>query len=147
MHFFNPVTVMKPVELVVGQETSEEAVSAAKQIISRLGKTPVEVKDYPGFIANRILMPFINEAIIALEKGIAQKEGIDTIAKLGFNHPMGPLELADFIGLDVCKDIMDSIYSETKDAKFIPSALLVDMVKEKKFGRKSGEGFYTYKTR
>ncbi len=144
MHFFNPVPVMKPIELIVSDETSEQAISDAKKIIDKLGKTAVMVNDYPGFIANRILMPFINEAIIALEKGAADKEGIDTIAKLGFNHPMGPLELADFIGLDVCKDIMDSIYAETGNSKFIPSDLLARLVKEGKLGRKSGEGFYRY---
>ncbi len=145
MHFFNPVPVMKPIELIISKETSEQAISDVKNIIDKLGKTPVMVNDYPGFIANRILMPFINEAIIALENGAADKEGIDTIAKLGFNHPMGPLELADFIGLDVCKDIMDSIYMETGNAKFIPSELLSRLVKEGKLGRKSGEGFYIYK--
>ena len=144
MHFFNPVPVMKPIELITTQFTSSEAEAKALEIASRAGKTAIKVNDYPGFVANSVLMPLINEAILLLENGVATKEGIDAIVRLGLNHPMGPLELADFIGLDVCKDIMDSIYSETKDQKFKPVKLLVEMVKSGKLGRKSGEGFYKY---
>ncbi len=145
LHFFNPANVMKLVEVVVGTKTSQATLSASLGFISSLGKTPVKVNDAPGFISNRILMAFINEAISDLQKGIAEKESIDSIAKLGFNHPMGPIELADFIGLDVCKDIMDFIYLETKDEKFKPAQILVKLVQEGKLGRKSGEGFYKYK--
>ena len=144
MHFFNPVPVMKPVEVIVGSRTSKNTEQIAIQLISKCGKVPVTVKDYPGFVANSILMPMLNEAIILLEKGVSTKEGIDTIIKLGLNHPMGPLELADYIGLDVCKDIMESIYNETKDPKFKPAGMLVKLVSEGKLGRKSGEGFYKY---
>lgn len=144
MHFFNPVPVMKPVEVIVGSSTSKNTEETAVRLIERCGKVPVLVKDYPGFVANSILMPMLNEAIMLLEKGVSTKEGIDTIVKLGLNHPMGPLELADYIGLDVCKDIMDSIYNETKDPKFKPAALLAKLVSEGKLGRKSGEGFYPY---
>jgi 3-hydroxybutyryl-CoA dehydrogenase len=145
MHFFNPVPVMKPVEVIIGKDTSEATRDAAIKLIERCGKVPIAVNDYPGFVANSVLMPMLNEAIILLEKGVATKEGIDTIIKLGLNHPMGPLELADYIGLDVCKDIMDSIYGETKDEKFKPAKMLNDLVSEGKLGRKSGEGFYSYK--
>ncbi len=144
LHFFNPANVMKLVEVVVGEKTSKKTVDESLAFITSMNKIPVKVNDAPGFISNRILMVFINESITALEKGIAEKEAIDSIAKLGFNHPMGPIELADFIGLDVCKDIMDFIYLETKEEKFKPSPLLVKLVKEGKLGRKAGEGFYKY---
>lgn len=144
LHFFNPVPVMKPVEVIVGSRTSYETEKIAMELISRCGKTPVRVKDYPGFVANSILMPLLNEAIMLLERGVATKEGIDTIAKLGLNHPMGPLELADYIGLDICKEIMESIYKETGDPKFKPSGMLNDLISQGKLGRKSGEGFYSY---
>ena len=144
LHFFNPVPVMKLVEVVHGKATSEATARAASEFAVRLGKTTVDVKDSPGFISNRIIMIFINEAIRALEDGIATKEGIDTIAKLGFNHPMGPLELADLIGLDVCEDIMTAIYTQTGDAKFKPAPMLSRLVAEKRLGRKAGAGFYDY---
>ena len=144
LHFFNPVTVMKPVEVIIGSSTSDETEKIAMELIGRCGKTPVRVKDYPGFVANSILMPLLNEAIMLLERGVATKEGIDTIAKLGLNHPMGPLELADYIGLDICREIMESIYKETGDPKFKPSGMLNDLISQGKLGRKSGEGFYLY---
>jgi 3-hydroxybutyryl-CoA dehydrogenase len=144
LHFFNPVTVMKPVEVIIGSHTSDETEKIAMELIGRCGKTPVRVKDYPGFVANSILMPLLNEAIMLLERGVATKEGIDTIAKLGLNHPMGPLELADYIGLDICREIMESIYNETGDPKFKPSGMLNDLISQGKLGRKSGEGFYLY---
>ncbi len=145
LHFFNPANVMKLVEVVVGTNTSQATMSSSLEFITSLGKTPVKVNDAPGFISNRILMAFINEAASDLQHGIAEKEAIDSIAKLGFNHPMGPIELADFIGLDVCKDIMDFIYLETKDGKFKPADIIVKLVQDGKLGRKSGEGFYKYK--
>ncbi len=144
MHFFNPVPVMKLVELVRGKKTSQQTVEFAKKFVEGLGKTSVEVKDYPGFVSNRILMLFINESINLLKEGVATKEGIDTIAKLGFNHPMGPLELADYIGLDVCLDILNSVFNATKDPKFKPSSLLEAKVKKNELGRKTGKGFYQY---
>jgi len=144
MHFFNPVPVMKLVELVRGKKTSQQTLDAVKKFVEELGKTPVEVKDSPGFVSNRILMLFINESINLLKEGVATKEGIDTIAKLGFNHPMGPIELADYIGLDVCLDILNSIYTATKDPKFRPSSLLEEKVKKGELGRKGGKGFYLY---
>ena len=144
MHFFNPVPVMKPVEVIVGSSTSKNTEETAVRLIEECGKVPVSVKDYPGFVANSVLMPMLNEAIMLLERGVSTKEGIDTIVKLGLNHPMGPLELADYIGLDVCNDIMDSIYNETKDPKFKPAGMLAKLVSEGKLGRKSGEGFYPY---
>lgn len=145
LHFFNPVPLMKLVEVVRGKKTSQQTMEKAKTIATNMGKTPVEVNDSPGFISNRILMPFINEAVLALENNVATKEGIDTIAKLGFNHPMGPIELADLIGLDVCRDILDAIYQQTGDQKFKPAGLLAKMVEEGKLGRKTGTGFYEYK--
>ncbi|MCL5090105.1 MAG: 3-hydroxyacyl-CoA dehydrogenase family protein [Candidatus Marsarchaeota archaeon] len=145
IHFFNPASVMKVVELVKGEKTSNEALSKARTFAKNLGKTVVDVKDSPGFVSNRILMLFINESIHILEEGIATKEGIDTVAKLGFNHPMGPLELADFIGLDVCRDIMEAIYRQGKDERFKPAELLKKLVNEGNNGRKSGKGFYEYK--
>lgn len=147
IHFFNPVPVMKLVEIVLGINTSRDASRKATEFTSSLGKTNVKVNDYPGFVANRLLMIFINEAVIALEKGIAAKEGIDEIAKLGFNHPMGPLQLADFIGLDVCRDIMEQIYEQTNEERFKPSDMLSRMVSQGLLGRKSGKGFYDYATK
>jgi 3-hydroxybutyryl-CoA dehydrogenase len=144
LHFFNPAPVMKVIEVVHSGKTSDATMRSAISFAESLGKTPVEVKDSPGFISNRILMIYINESINALDQGIASKEAIDTIAKLGFNHPMGPLELADFIGLDVCKDIMDAIYAQSNDEKFKPSQLLVKMVQEGRLGRKNKKGFYDY---
>lgn len=144
LHFFNPAPVMKVIEVVRGEKTSAAAMDVAMSFAKSLGKTAVEVKDYPGFISNRILMIYINEAINAYDQGVASKEAIDTIAKLGFNHPMGPLELADFIGLDVCKDIMNAIYMQNNDSKFKPSPLLVKMVDGGRLGRKNNKGFYDY---
>ena len=145
MHFFNPAPVMKVVEVVTGDKTSEDTKKKANEFIEGLGKTAVDVKDSPGFISNRLLMIYINEAINSFAEGIATKEAIDTIAKLGFNQPMGPFELADFIGLDVCKDIMEAIYMQSGDKRFEPSSLLVRLVNEGKLGRKNGHGFYDYK--
>jgi len=144
LHFFNPAPVMKVIEVVEGGKTSKATLAAANAFAKSLGKTPVQVKDFPGFISNRILMIYINESINALQEGVATKEAIDAIAKLGFNHPMGPIELADFIGLDVCKDIMEAIYEQNKDPKFKPSDLLVKMVQQGRLGRKSKKGFYDY---
>lgn len=145
LHFFNPAPVMKVVEVVKGTKTSSDVLDAAMGFVQSLGKTPVQVKDSPGFISNRILMIYLNEAINALDQGIATKEAIDDIARLGFNHPMGPLELADFIGLDVCRDIMNAIYVQNGDPKFKPAALLVRMVDDNRLGRKNKRGFYDYK--
>jgi 3-hydroxybutyryl-CoA dehydrogenase len=144
LHFFNPVPVMKLVEIVKGYSTSDETVSSAKEFATSLGKQPVVVSDFPGFVSNRVLMPMINEAIFALMEGVAGVEEIDTIMKLGMHHPMGPLELADLIGLDVCLDIMNSLYSGFRDPKYRPCPLLEKMVNAGLLGRKSGRGFYTY---
>ena len=144
IHFFNPVPVMKVVELIRGNATSSDTISKSSEFISKLGKVPVEVKDSPGFIANRLLMLFINEAARALDQEVATKEGIDTIAKLGLHHPMGPLELADFIGIDVCNDIMLEIFRRTNDKGFEPAESIKRLVKEGSLGRKSGKGFYDY---
>jgi 3-hydroxybutyryl-CoA dehydrogenase len=144
MHFMNPVPVMKLVEIIRGYSTSDETYSAIKDLTLRLDKEPVEVFDYPGFISNRILMPMINEAIFALMEGVASKEAIDSVMKLGMAHPMGPLTLADFIGLDVCLAIMNVLYEGFNDPKYRPCPLLKKMVAAKKLGRKSGEGFYKY---
>jgi len=144
MHFMNPVPVMKLVEIIRGYSTSDATYITIKELALKLGKTPVEVFDYPGFISNRILMPMINEAIFALMENVATAEDIDTVMKLGMNHPMGPLTLADFIGLDVCLSIMEVLYNGFNDPKYRPCPLLKKMVAAKKLGRKSGEGFYKY---
>jgi len=140
----NPVPVMKLVEIIRGYSTSDETYESVKNLALSLDKTPVEVQDYPGFIANRILMPMINESIFALYEGVASKEDIDTVMKLGMNHPMGPLTLADFIGLDVCLAIMNVLYEGFKDSKYRPCPLLKNMVAAKKLGRKTKEGFFVY---
>ncbi|MCU0345074.1 MAG: 3-hydroxyacyl-CoA dehydrogenase family protein, partial [Ignavibacterium sp.] len=144
MHFMNPVPVMKLVEIIRGYSTSDTTYEAIKQITIKLEKEPVEVFDYPGFISNRILMPMINEAIFALMEGVASKESIDSVMKLGMAHPMGPLTLADFIGLDVCLAIMNVLYDGFNDPKYRPCPLLKKMVAANKLGRKNGEGFYKY---
>ncbi|MDP4192333.1 MAG: 3-hydroxybutyryl-CoA dehydrogenase [Bacteroidota bacterium] len=144
MHFMNPVPVMKLVEIIRGYSTSDETFNMVKALAIKIDKTPVEVFDYPGFVSNRILMPMINEAIYALMEGVASKEDIDTVMKLGMNHPMGPLTLADFIGLDVCLAIMEVLYNGFNDSKYRPCPLLKKMVAAKKLGRKTGEGFYKY---
>jgi 3-hydroxybutyryl-CoA dehydrogenase len=144
MHFMNPVPVMKLVEIIRGYSTSDVTYEAIKQITIKLEKEPVEVFDYPGFISNRILMPMINEAIFALMEGVASKESIDSVMKLGMAHPMGPLTLADFIGLDVCLAIMNVLYEGFNDPKYRPCPLLKKMVAANKLGRKNGEGLYKY---
>ena len=145
MHFFNPVPLMTLLEVVRGADTSDETLEAALEVGEQMGKTAVVVKDSPGFISNRILCPMINEAIFALDEGIADAEGIDTIMKLGMAHPMGPLTLADLIGLDVVLYIMQVLHRDLGDDKYLPAPLLERMVAEGKLGRKSGEGFYKYK--
>ena len=144
MHFMNPVPIMKLVEIIRGYSTSDDTYSTISDLTTKLDKVPVEVFDYPGFISNRILMPMINEAIFALMEGVASAEDIDTVMKLGMNHPMGPLTLADFIGLDVCLAIMEVLYNGYNDSKYRPCPLLKKMVAAKKLGRKSGEGFFKY---
>ena len=144
MHFMNPVPVMKLVEIINGYSTTKETTDAVIQMSASLGKVPVSCNDYPGFVANRILMPMINEAIIALHEGVAGVEEIDTIMKLGMAHPMGPLQLADFIGLDVCLSILNVLYDGLGNTKYAPCPLLVNMVTAGKKGVKSGEGFYDY---
>jgi 3-hydroxybutyryl-CoA dehydrogenase len=144
MHFFNPVPVLKLVEVVRGLETSDETAAAIVALAEDLGKTPAEARDLPGFVSNRILMPFINEAAYALLEGVAEPEAIDTIAKLGFAHPMGPLALADLIGLDTCVAIMEVLHEGLGDPKYAPCPLLRQYVQAGRLGRKSGRGFYAY---
>jgi 3-hydroxybutyryl-CoA dehydrogenase len=144
MHFMNPAPLMPLVELIRGQATSAESMKMASELCTRLGKTAVEAADYPGFIANRILMPMINEAIFAVMEGVGTPEAIDTVMKLGMNHPMGPLTLADFIGLDVCLAILDVMHDGLGDPKYRPCPLLRRMVAAGRLGRKSGHGFYVY---
>jgi 3-hydroxybutyryl-CoA dehydrogenase len=144
MHFMNPVPIMKLVEIIRGYNTSNEVTETIMELSKTLGKIPVEVNDYPGFVANRILMPMINEAIETLYNGVAGVHEIDTVMKLGMAHPMGPLHLADFIGLDVCLSILNVMYEGFKNPKYAPCPLLVNMVRAGKYGVKSGEGFYDY---
>ncbi|UXP31391.1 3-hydroxybutyryl-CoA dehydrogenase [Reichenbachiella agarivorans] len=145
MHFMNPVPIMQLVEVIRGYATSDETTTTIMSLSKELGKSPVEVNDYPGFVANRILMPMINEAIITLHEGVAGIEEIDTVMKLGMAHPMGPLQLADFIGLDVCLSIMNVLYKGFGNSKYAACPLLVNMVTAGALGVKSGEGFYQYK--
>ncbi|MEJ2056592.1 MAG: 3-hydroxybutyryl-CoA dehydrogenase [Desulfofustis sp.] len=144
MHFMNPVPVMKLVEVIRGLATSEETFDITWQLCQKFGKTPAEANDYPGFIANRILLPMINEAIFCLDQGVGRAEDIDTVMKLGMNHPMGPLALADLIGLDTCLAIMETLYDGFKDSKYRPCPLLRKYVEAGWLGRKSGRGFYPY---
>jgi 3-hydroxybutyryl-CoA dehydrogenase len=144
MHFMNPVPVMKLVEIIRGLQTSQQTVAAILALVSRLEKVPVEVKDSPGFVSNRILMPMINEAIFCVYEGVGDPEAVDSVMKLGMNHAMGPLTLADLIGLDVCLNIMETLYEGFNDSKYRPCPLLKKMVAAGKLGRKSGEGFYHY---
>lgn len=144
MHFMNPVPIMKLVEIIRGYSTSDAVTEKIMQLSEQLGKVPVEVNDYPGFVANRILMPMINESIETLYNGVGGVKEIDTVMKLGMAHPMGPLQLADFIGLDVCLSILEVMYNGFKNPKYAPCPLLVNMVKAGKLGVKSGEGFYDY---
>lgn len=144
MHFMNPVPIMKLVEVIRGRKTSDETTKTIIELSETIKKIAIEVNDYPGFIANRILLPMINEAIEALNKGVAKVKNIDSIMKIGMGHPMGPLQLADFIGLDVCLSILEVMHEGFKNSKYAPSELLVNMVKSGKLGIKSGEGFYDY---
>jgi 3-hydroxybutyryl-CoA dehydrogenase len=144
MHFMNPVPIMKLVEIIRGYNTSDAVTQTIMELSQKLGKTPTEVNDYPGFVANRILMPMINEAIETLYNGVAGVQEIDTVMKLGMAHPMGPLQLADFIGLDVCLSILNVMYDGFKNPKYAPCPLLMNMVMAGKLGVKSGEGFYDY---
>jgi 3-hydroxybutyryl-CoA dehydrogenase len=144
MHFFNPVPVLKLVEVIRGLETSDETARAISELAEDLGKTPAEAHDFPGFVSNRILMPFVNEAAYTLMEGVAEPEAIDTIARLGFAHPMGPLALADLIGLDTCVAIMEVLHEGLGDPKYAPCPLLRQYVQAGRLGRKSGRGFYSY---
>ena len=144
MHFFNPVPVLKLVEIIRGRDTSDETADAVTELARALGKTPAIANDFPGFVSNRILMPFINEAVWALHDGVAEAEAIDTIAKLGFAHPLGPLALADLIGLDTCVAIMEVLQEGLGDDRYAPCPLLRELVEAGKLGRKSGAGFYEY---
>jgi 3-hydroxybutyryl-CoA dehydrogenase len=144
MHFFNPVPMMKLVEVVRGLETTDEITQIIMELSKQLGKVPVEVNDFPGFVSNRVLMPMINEAIFAVYEGVATPEAVDEVMKLGMAHPMGPLRLADFIGLDVCLAILNVLYEGFKDPKYRPCPLLVKMVDAGKLGDKTGQGFYSY---
>ncbi|HEY1808731.1 MAG TPA: 3-hydroxybutyryl-CoA dehydrogenase, partial [Acidobacteriaceae bacterium] len=144
MHFFNPVPVMKLVEVIRGLATSQETFDTVQAVAQKLGKTPVEVNDAPGFVSNRVLMPLLNEAMFAVMEGVATPEAVDEVFKLGMAHPMGPLTLADFIGLDVCLDIMRVLHEGLGDPKYRPCPLLIRMVDAGWLGRKSGRGFYTY---
>ncbi len=144
MHFFNPVPVMKLVEIVRGLATSDETYEAVRELAAGLGKTPVEVNDAPGFVSNRVLMPMINEAIFCVHEGVATAEAVDDVMKLGMAHPMGPIALADFIGLDVCLSILEVLHRELGDDKYRPCPLLRKTVAAGRLGRKSGQGFYAY---
>ena len=144
MHFMNPVPIMKLVEIIRGQETSDETTAAVVACSESLGKVPVEANDYPGFVSNRILMPMINEAVFALMEGVSTREGIDSVMKLGMAHPMGPLTLADLIGLDVCLEVMNVLHTGLGDSKYRPCPLLRRMVAAGRLGRKVGRGFYDY---
>jgi 3-hydroxybutyryl-CoA dehydrogenase len=144
LHFFNPVPVMKLVEVVAGLQTSAETIAAAERLASSTDKTPVRVNDFPGFVSNRVLMPMLNEAAFCLMEGVADAKGIDAVMKLGMNHPMGPLELADLIGLDVCLDILKVLYESFRDPKYRPCPLWEKMVNAGWLGRKTGRGFYEY---
>jgi len=144
MHFMNPVPVMQLVEVIRGIATSDETFATIKGLAEAMGKTPVEVRDFPGFVSNRVLLPMLNEAIFCVYEGIAGVEEVDTVMKLGMNHPMGPLALADFIGLDTCLSILNVLYEGFRDPKYRPCPLLVQMVQAGYYGRKSGRGFYVY---